>query len=101
MRLLIFSIICILALSACKKEDNYIHAVVIDGGDIAVDGCGWLLVLELNSVTCKPVNLHDDFKIDGLEVAISYTLLDSKADCGFAQDVHNEISLQHINIITE
>ena len=92
---------CIFLLSACKKEDTYIHATIRDGGDISVDGCGWLIELESNSVVYKPVNLQDNFKIDGAEVAVSYTLLDSMADCGFALDVHVEILLKHIQFITE
>lgn len=80
-----------LAISACNKEDEFVDARIIDGGDIAVDGCGWLI--EISSETFKPVDLPEEFKVDGKLVEIKYDELDSMADCGFAQDVYREISI--------
>ena len=90
-RLSMLILICFLAISACKKEDKFLYATVRDGGDIAVDGCGWLI--EISSETFKPVDLPEEFKVDGKLVEIKYDELDSMADCGFAQDVYREISI--------
>ena len=93
-RLSLLILICIFIISACEKEGEFVNAVILDGGDPALDGCGWLI--EISSVSYKPQNLPDIFKVDSMEVEIKYNKLNTKADCGFAQDVFDEISLDEI-----
>jgi len=90
-RLSILILLGFFAISACDKEGEFVNAKIIDGGDIAVDGCGWLI--EVSSETFKPVDLPEEFKVDGKLVEVKYDELDSMADCGFAQDVYSEISI--------
>ena len=84
-----------LAFSACEKENKLVYAIIRDGGDPAVDGCGWLI--EMSYETFKPKNLTDEFKVNGMEVEIKYDKLDGMADCGLSQDAFHEISLKEIH----
>jgi hypothetical protein len=91
-------LICFLAFSACKKDNKLIYAIIRDGGDPAVDGCGWLI--EMSNETFKPKNLSDEFKVNGMEVEIKYDKLDDMANCGLSQDAFHEISLREIHKLT-
>jgi hypothetical protein len=93
-RLALLILIILFSFSACKKESKLLYASIRDGGDIALDGCGWLI--EISSETFSPINLPDEFKVDGMEVEIKYERLDSMADCGLSQDVYYEINLTEI-----
>jgi hypothetical protein len=101
MRLLFLFVVFTLFISSCTKEDEYHHAIVRDGGDVAVDGCGWLIEMESTGLIYKPVQFPDTFKTDGLEVTLVYVSLDSKANCGFAPLVYDEIRILKIRPITE
>ena len=90
-------LICLLAFSACKKEDEFLYATIHDGGEIELDGCGWLI--ETSAETFKPQNLPDEFKIDGMEVKIKYDRLNSKSGCGFVQELYFEIYLTEIQAL--
>jgi len=94
-RFTLLILICVLTLSACKKEDKLVYAIIRDGGDPAADGCGWLI--EMSYETFKPKNLSDEFKVNGMEVEIKYDKLDGMADCGLSQDAFHEISLKEIH----
>lgn len=61
----------ILTATACKKDNNYTHAVIMDTGDITADGCGYLLRLD-DGREEKPQYLPSAFQHDGLEVYVKY-----------------------------
>lgn len=60
--------------SSCKKAGPgdlpLKDAVVVDGGSIIVDGCGWLI--KIDSVTYSPTNLPAIWQKNGLEVRVSF-----------------------------
>lgn len=93
-RLFFYSLLMLLAIIACKKEENFASAIIKNFGDPAVDGCGW--VIEISSTIYKPKNLPSEFKIDNLNVKIIYDKLTSKADCGLAIDLYHEIYIKEI-----
>ncbi|MBX7182047.1 MAG: hypothetical protein K1X82_08045 [Bacteroidia bacterium] len=68
-------------ISSCKKNETTYSALVRYSGDIAVDGCGW--VLDLETGTCHPTNLDADFQQDSLLVEISYKEISGTFNCGF------------------
>lgn len=84
---LIFPLICILTfilviISSCKKDDLSADATVINSGDPAADGCGWLIKINSTGITYSPVNLSVMFETDGLKVRIAYRVLKTKFGCG-------------------
>lgn len=93
-RIIPFALLMIITLSSCIKEDDFESAVIRDFGDPAVDGCGW--VVDISSIIYKPKNLPTEFEVDNLEVKMKYDILDSKANCGFAHDVYDEIHIKDI-----
>jgi hypothetical protein len=78
-----------LALASCKKNMPVLtaNAIIINTGDPAYDGCGWLIKLSSNNTEYSPTNLTPAFQKDSLKVNISYTLLNSKYRCGFGPGV--------------
>jgi hypothetical protein len=98
-RISLLFLVFFLSMAACKKESKLLIASVRDGGDPAVDGCGWLM--DISSETYKPENLPEEFKVDGMDVQIKYEKLDSMADCGFSQDVYDVIHLDEIKALTK
>lgn len=79
----------------CPEERN---GVIFDTDGIAADGCGWVIQFLFSDylIDFKPTNLSDDFKIDGQEITVNYTLLEEFDTCDFG----GEIQLIEINAIT-
>jgi len=79
-------ILALFIISSCDKDDEPIWkkspATVSYSGPIAVDGCGWLIILPNNEVY-KPENLPEEFMINDLEVDITYKILEETFRCGF------------------
>lgn len=76
---------------SCKKEgrNTYkeVNSTVIYAGEPAADGCGWLIRIDNtanNSTNAyySPINLTDDYKKNNLSVIISYSVLNTKFQCG-------------------
>ncbi|QQL50621.1 hypothetical protein [Mucilaginibacter ginkgonis] len=105
-RLIYCSLICfLLALSSCKKDSkdqnvlgtyNGIDATVIDAGNPASDGCGWMIVID--KVAYYADNLDEKYKKANLKVKISYDLLNFKYPCSL--DPTPRISLIHLKSIS-
>lgn len=55
---------------ACNKEKNMKNATVIDTGDIASGGCGYLLRLEDENRDVRPVYLPSAFQYNGYKVKV-------------------------------
>jgi hypothetical protein len=93
MVLILFSVI-----TSCRKEPfyNVRSAVVINGGDEQVDGCGWLI--EISNHTYKPQFLPEEFRVNNLKVLVKYSLLEEKADCGWWQDAFDAIAIEDIRM---
>ncbi len=67
--------------NSCKKDSNLIQAKVLDSGSEAVDGCGWLIII--NKEMYYPTNLSTDFQKNGQKILIRYKLLNEDKVCGF------------------
>lgn len=64
------ALVFVLAVS-CNPDKDLVKATVIDSGDIAVGGCGYLLKLE-NGEELRPVYLPSAYQSDGMHVKIKY-----------------------------
>ncbi len=63
--------------TSCSKEDAVVdrstpvEARISYDGDPAVDGCGFVLIV--GSEAFHPLNLSEDFQVDGIDVLVEYT----------------------------
>jgi len=60
-RLSLLLLFCLIAISACKKENKFVNATIHDESAI-LSGCGW--IVEINSEFYSLENLKDEFKKD-------------------------------------
>ena len=65
-------------------------------GEAAADGCGF--VLEIGKRDYHPINLQDEFKVDGLEVSVRYWQLHSEYSCGLEPTNLPEIDIISIQL---
>jgi len=100
----VWLILLFIIVSGCKKENNSNTktktpvvgtAMIINTGDIAADGCGWLVKIDSNYYHAD--NLPDQFQKDNLNVNINYNSLTSKFQC--STNPNNLIPVIHINSI--
>ncbi|MGI4751971.1 MAG: hypothetical protein ACRYFB_15160 [Janthinobacterium lividum] len=72
-------------ITGCKKESQSTYteksAMVLNAGNLASDGCGWLLKLDQDNTVFSPLNLPELLQTDSLQVTISYNLLNTKFNC--------------------
>lgn len=79
--LVLLSAFFLLGTTSCKKyDDGFTHALVIYGGDLTTNGCGYLLRLS-NGNFVKPVNLASSFQQDSLGVLVKYNTTGEKTNC--------------------
>lgn len=97
--ILIIVVTIVFTVSSCKSEDIQIsemeEATIINGGEPALDGCGWLL--KIKEVNYSPVGgLEEAFREDELKVNIAYKLLKTYSNCGFNINAHQNIEIVSI-----
>jgi hypothetical protein len=63
-----FVVLSVLAIG-CKKDKNMKKATVVDSGDIASGGCGYLLRLD-DGVDVRPEYLPSAYQHDGIKVKV-------------------------------
>ncbi|WP_419802239.1 hypothetical protein [Mucilaginibacter sp.] len=75
----------ICSINSCKKQDTVTYtettAMVLYAGNVASDGCGWLLKIDNSNAVFSPLNLPNLLKTDSLQVTVSYNLLNTKFNC--------------------
>lgn len=87
-----------MCLYTCKKEYSA-TATILDEGNIASDGCGWMI--KVNNKIYHPDNLPEQYKVNNLNVSIKYRLLNYHWSCGLTpasaqSDSSNAIHLYSI-----
>jgi hypothetical protein len=65
------ALLSVLAIS-CNKDKDMVDATVIDTGDIASGGCGYILKLEESGAELKPLYLPSAYQHDGFKVKVEY-----------------------------
>lgn len=68
-----FAVLAVLAVS-CKKDKDLLRATVIDTGDIAKGGCGYLLQLtdDADRKEVRPKYLPSAYQHPGMKVKVKY-----------------------------
>lgn len=66
----LFAVCCIVVVS-CKKDKNMVKATVVDTGDIASNGCGYVLQLQ-DGTMLYPKYLPSNYQNDGEKVKVKY-----------------------------
>jgi hypothetical protein len=76
-------------ITSCKKTTNpaitapkNTNAIIIYTGEVAADGCGWLVKINDTGEEYSPVNLSPAFQKDSLKVNITFSVLTTKFACG-------------------
>lgn len=64
-------IIALVAVS-CNKDKDLVKAAVVDTGDLASGGCGYLLKLEDEGTLVRPSNLPSAYMHDGYKVKVKF-----------------------------
>lgn len=55
---------------ACKKDKNMEKATIVDTGDIALSGCGYMLKMESDGSLVRPRYIPSAYHHDGLKVKV-------------------------------
>ena len=78
--LLLASIIIFAGLSCDNHSGEiYVSDAMINYTDPAVDGCGWTITI--NDEDFHPVNLKEEFRVDGTSVSVKYWILSASWKC--------------------
>lgn len=74
MRKYLFSalLLALVAVVACNKDRKLIKATVMDTGDIASGGCGYLLKIDGEEKMLRPSNLPSAYMHDGYKVRVKF-----------------------------
>jgi len=102
----LLAVVSFLMVFACNKDlttnegdDHAIKKAGTEGlilftGEIAVDGCGYMLKLEDHLY--KPINLPASFEIDSLKVIVNYELTQDGYQCGLSPTPKTTIKINEI-----
>lgn len=80
--LILTFLLIIIGTASCKDKENltvYENTAIITYSAPATDGCGW--IININQKEYYPINLTEEFRINGLNVNIKYNLLPSLWEC--------------------
>lgn len=92
---------CSLALFSCDKDPMpSTSALVLDYGDVAADGCGFLVLLGegADAELVRPTNLPETFQKDSVELWVDFVDVEEQFTCGLQAISYNQVELQ---LITE
>ncbi len=87
--------------TVCKKEAETtcienVEGTIIDMGDEASDGCGWMI--KVDTTLLKPNSLSDEFLIDQLPVLFDYKPTRIYNHCGFSSITYENIDLCKLSV---
>lgn len=91
-------LITILLLISCNKDTADLikkEAIIVYEGNPAVDGCGYVLLIDENKY--KAIELNKEFTEDSLIVNVEYLLLDSRWTCNWQENKYSEIKIINIS----
>lgn len=72
-----------LVAASCNKDKDMTNATVIDTGDIASEGCGYILKLDDGS-ELRPMYLPTAFQHNGFKVKVKYSTNNEQFVCKVA-----------------
>lgn len=100
LKLTLLSLVAILGILSCKKEDDYVNARIVDTGDITYEGCGYLLQLD-DSALLKPIYLPGAYQHDGIDVKIKYKHTQLTDTCEYGQKIFDQVNVSDIKLRNE
>lgn len=94
--LLVIAVLLVTVIASCKKDKNLVsaNATIVDSGPTSLDGCGWLVKIEDNTLY-HVTNLEDVYKENNMQVVITYHLLTTQYRCT------NLVSFSSVNTPTQ
>jgi hypothetical protein len=100
MRKYLFSalLLALVAVASCNKDKNLVKATVVDTGDLAANGCGYLLKLEGEEKPVRPHNLPTAYMHDGFKVKVKFDRDGNGAVCSVYPQ-HEFIEVIQLTII--
>ncbi len=73
MRKYLLGSVCLIVLAAsCNKDKDLKNATVVDTGDVAADGCGYVLRMDDDGSLKKPKYLPSMYQHDGDKVKVKF-----------------------------
>lgn len=100
MRKYLFSalLLALVAVVSCNRDKNLVKATVVDTGDLAANGCGYLLKLEGEEKPVRPSNLPTAYMHDGYKVKVKFDRDGGAAVCSVYPQ-HEFIEVIQLTII--
>lgn len=92
-----YAMVLLLTVLACREVNiggEYAVGTVINLGDPAADGCGWVVVGETE--TFFPQDLPKRFQEDSLRVRFRYRVVKDSSTCAWMTVMHKTIALTDI-----
>lgn len=93
--------LCSVAFFSCDNNPMpSTSALVLDYGSVALDGCGYLILLGdgTDAELVHPTNLPVNFQKDSVKLLVDFVAVDSQFTCGLQAISYNQVELQ---LITE
>lgn len=87
--------VAVISIVSCKKDDDFVHARIVDTGDITYEGCGYVLKLD-DSALLKPVYLPSAYQHDQLEVRVKYKHTGLLDTCQYGSVIYDMVNVSDI-----
>jgi len=85
----------LIVFSSCKKnKTHYEEGMILWTGDVAVDGCGWLI--ESSAQIFHPLNLTTEFQQDSLRVLVDLRYANETFTCGLTPSAYPSVEIKNI-----
>jgi hypothetical protein len=82
-------------ITSCKKnKTHYEEGTILWTGDVAVDGCGWLI--ESREQLFHPLNLTSEFQQDSLKVLVDLRYANESFSCGVMPTTYPSVEIKNI-----
>lgn len=81
MRKFLFGLAICAFFVSCSKDGDMEKATVIDAGDIAAGGCGYILELTESKSQLRPLYLDSKYRHNGYKVKVKYNTRDEYGFC--------------------
>ncbi len=97
-KLLFAALLTAIVATSCNPDKDLIKATVIDTGDIANGGCGFLLDLDGEDRIVRPTNLPTAYTHDGFKVKVKFDTNGDGEVCAIYPD-HEFIELVQLTVV--
>jgi hypothetical protein len=78
-----------------EEKDKFQEGIVLDYGEPALDGCGWMIKVK-DVVHALSTTLPSEFRQDSLKVYVKYSILSQTSHCAWAETDRPSIEILDI-----